>query len=106
MLARVLVAFLGCCSTPAPTTVSNTAPASTRDLLIRGIVLDYADRPVPEARVHAPNVKEVLTDASGHFEIAAPPGAMISASKHDMLGDITVRPGDRDVVIKMMQMPM
>lgn len=76
--------------------------------MVYGRVIDWSDRPVPDARVtayfqQAPH-GETTTDKDGHFKLSIPVGSELSAYKGDMLGHATVAGGF--VTIRMIQGPM
>jgi hypothetical protein len=64
---------------------SATYPFPSHVPVLRGQVLDPAQRPVPDVRVRRGNIEEVLTDDQGVFGLPlrfAPPGA-VTIDAHD-----------------------
>lgn len=100
----VVLGQLGCGSAAPAEPVMNSAPA---EHVVHGVVRDYRNRVVPEARVSASfggSHLDAVTDVHGTFALAVPRGAFVSASKADMLGH-TIVDGE-EIVIVMSQMPM
>jgi hypothetical protein len=85
-------------------------PVAARSVLVRGTVLDYRRRLVPDASVSGTGdagYVAVRTDAQGAFLIRVLARSGLSAAKYDMLGHAAVGDAaEQTVVIVMAQMPM
>lgn len=79
VIALLAAALAGCSQAKAPPPHTLLDPG---EVLVQGVVVDEAIRPVPDAKVTAGADRATTTDTDGAFELALMPGAVVLEATH------------------------